>query len=155
VSVPAVGTSDKVRARHKARLEHVRKQNEWGDLDDAPHRRLRAEVDAALAALPTEESDRLALIEKTAVEVASLGDVLAGAEPDSITALVALLVERVDVQDREVIRVKLADAARPSFTDAEWSPAGAVLARPEGCERARTTIMIERVDVLAEALRAA
>jgi hypothetical protein len=69
---------------------------------------------------------------------ASLPDALASASPEQVQALLPVLVERVDVRDRQLVGVVFTPPARPYFAavtgdGGEGRPC-AVLARPEGFE---------------------
>jgi DNA invertase Pin-like site-specific DNA recombinase len=121
---PTPGTSDRERQRLRTRMEQLRKQNEWGDLSDTEYRRLRAEVEADLLAIPG-EADKVIMFDRHRLVVQSLGDELAAATPEAIQQVVALLVERVETRDREVVGWVPTGAAEPFFDAAMlslWRP---------------------------------
>jgi len=102
-------------------MEQLRKQNEWGDLSDTEYRRLRSEVEAELLAIPG-EADKVVLFDRHRLVVQSLGDELAAATPEAIQQVVALLVERVETRDREVVAWLPTGPAEPFFDSALLSP---------------------------------
>jgi site-specific DNA recombinase len=111
---PTEGGSDKERARLTRRLEQLRKQNEWGDLDDAEYRRLVNEVRAELTALPS-DSGKVIEFSKYRRIAASLPDAIASATPEQVQELLPALVERVDVRDRQVADLTWTPPAQPFF----------------------------------------
>lgn len=118
---PTPGTSDRERQRLRTRMEQLRKQNEWGDLSDTEYRRLRSEVEAELLAIPG-EAEKVVLFDRHRLIVQSLGDELATATPEAIQSIVALLVERVETRDRQVVGWVPTGAAEPFFDAAMLSP---------------------------------
>ena len=118
---PTPGTSDRERQRLRTRMEQLRKQNEWGDLSDTEYRRLRSEVEADLLAIPG-EGEKVVLFDRHRLVVQSLGDELATATPEAIQSIVALLVERVETRDRQVVGWVPTGPAEPFFDSALLSP---------------------------------
>ncbi len=133
LAAPAPGTSDKTRERLRGRLGRLADLYAWGDLSEADYRKQKAEVEGALAALPG-ESDKVVLFDRHRRVVGSLADTLADATPEAVQEFVALLVERVEIRDRQVVRVEWAAPARPFFASEAWVRDCAGLARPEGFE---------------------
>ena len=111
---PSPGTADKERQRLRTRMEQLRKQNEWGDLSDAEYRRLRSEVEADLLAIPG-EADKVVLFDRHRLVVQSLGNELTTVTPEAIQTIVALLVERVETRDRQVVGWVPTRPAEPFF----------------------------------------
>jgi hypothetical protein len=102
-------------------MEQLRKQNERGDLPDSEYRRLRSEVEADLLAIPG-DAEKVVLFDRHRLVVPSLGDELAAATPDAIQNIVALLVERVETADRQVVGWLPTGPAEPFVDSALLSP---------------------------------
>jgi DNA invertase Pin-like site-specific DNA recombinase len=90
---PAADGGPRRRRRLEARLEALRKQHGWGDIDDATYRRERAEVDAAIAALPAE--DRLVAFDRQRATVLGLVDALPLLTAEEQKRAIALFVARM------------------------------------------------------------
>lgn len=112
--VPATSVSDRERARLERRIENLRKQHEWGDITDAVYRAGRADVEAQLAGLPT--NDKLILFDRKREILLSMAENIERATPARLQALVLELVERVETAQRAITRVVWTPAARPFFT---------------------------------------
>ena len=122
--VAASGSSRAQRPRQRLHPHGLRKQNEWGDLPDTEYRRLRSEAEADLLAIP-EDADKVVLFDRQRLVVQSLGDELADATPEAIQQIVALLVERVETRDRQVVGWLPTGPAEPFFDSASaslWRP---------------------------------
>jgi hypothetical protein len=122
------GTADRERARLVARLSKLASLFSWGDMTEVDYRAAKAETEAALAAIPA-PNERVVEFDRYRDVVTSLPDTLAGATPEAIQPIIALLVERVDTADREVTSITWVPAARPFFTSS-----CVTLAPPDGFE---------------------
>lgn len=113
------GGSDKERSRLTKRLEALRKQHEWGEIEDDEFRKAASEVRGQLAGLPGENGKVLEFARYRRV-ASSLPDAIAAAHdrPDLIESLMPLLVERVEIKDRAVAKVVWTPQARPFFVAA-------------------------------------
>lgn len=114
------GHSDRGRGRLRTRIEQLHKQYEWGDITDIEYRRARSEVEAALAAIPG-DSDQVVLFDRHRSVVQSVAD----ATPEAIQSVVSLLVERVEADDRKVVRWLPTGSAELFFDSAMlslWRP---------------------------------
>ena len=95
--------STRERARLEQRIENLRKQHEWGDITDAVYRAGRAETEAQLAGLPT--NDKLIMFDRKREVLLSMAENIERATPAQLQALVLELVERVETAHRAVTRV--------------------------------------------------
>ncbi len=129
LEVPTDGLIDRKRARFDNRLAQLRKQHEWGDIDDAEYRRKATETRAELAALPA--GDKVVAFDRFRMTVESMAASIDRATPEQRAELVRMLVERVTARDRRVEDVAWTPAARPFFSIS--------LAPPDGTRR-RITI---------------
>jgi hypothetical protein len=118
VSKPTEGTADQSRTHLTKRLEQLRKQHEWGEIEDEPYRKATAAIRADLAALP---SDKGKIIEfnKHRRVAASLPDAIAvlgaSGRPELVQETLAALLQAVVVRDKGVVRIEPVPAARPFF----------------------------------------
>ena len=110
-----------LRGRPSRAWSNSESRTEWGDLSDTEYRRLRSEVEADSSAIPG-EAEKVVLFDRHRLVVQSLGDELATAMPESIQSIVALLVERVETRDQQVVGWVPTGAAEPSFDSALLSP---------------------------------
>ncbi len=129
---PVSSVADRERARLEQRIEDLRKQHEWGDITDAVYRAGRAETEAQLAGLPT--NDKLIMFDRKREVLLSMAENIERATPAQLQALVLELVERVETAQRAVTRVVWTPAARPFFTSGEVvaDDSGALFWRPQG-----------------------
>ncbi len=113
LETPDVVSAGRQRARLKKRLEQLRKQNEWGDLDDAEYRRLRDETRTALAELP--DGDRIRTFDAYRAQLLALPEAIEAASLTRREELCRIVVQRVVVRDREVQAIEWTPQARPFF----------------------------------------
>lgn len=133
---PQPGTADKERERLTRRQEQLRKQNEWGDLSDGEYRRLVGEVRAQLTAIPGTDS-KLAVFDdyrRRAAEMRSFAEMVDSASDDKLQELVPWLIERVETDEKHVVRIIPTEPARPFFAWAEQEEGCAGVAPPDGLE---------------------
>ena len=94
---PDAGAAARQRARLAGRLERLRRQHEWGDLDDRTYRAARAAAQADLAALP--DGDKLVLFDAQRAVLTTMAANVAAASPAQRQELVGLLVQHVQAAD--------------------------------------------------------
>ncbi len=145
------GASDKERERLLARLARLADLFDWGHIDEAEYRRSRADAEAALAALPDQES-KLVAFDRARAVVRSLPESIAAASPERLQRLFAMMVERVDTADRRVVRVVWRPEVRPFLSAAADGAALLVLAPLEGLGGA-TAASADQLDWYAAAGR--
>jgi hypothetical protein len=129
---PATSGADKERARLHQRIENLRKQHEWGDIDDASYRSGRADAEAQMAGM--RDNVKLVMFDRKREILLSMAENIEHATPAQLQELVAQLVERVETADRRVTRVVWTPAARPFFAAGEvvTYDSGALLWCPQG-----------------------
>lgn len=118
LSTPASDDAPRLRRRLEHRLEALRKQHGWGDIDDATYRRERAATEADLAALPSE--DRIVAFDRMAAQVVALVEGLAIATAPEKKRTVGLFVEELDAAGSII----WTPPVRPFFAFATVSPGG-------------------------------
>ena len=133
LALPARGEADERRARSEKRLERLREMYEWGHIDGSEYRRKSDEARADIATLP--EPDKVISFDEVAARVASMPAALASATPEQAKALIALLVESVEANDRQVCGITIVPAARPFFAQPTLS-----MAPPDGLEPPTRTL---------------
>ncbi len=94
----------------KVRLENLRKQHEWGDIDDPEYRAAREALERQLMLLP--DPDKVVGLDQRRKVLVSMAENLERATPLQRRAIVELLVERVTIADRSVRATLWAEAAR-------------------------------------------
>jgi len=117
LKAPPAGLVEQQRSRLKGRVEALRKEHQWGDLDDREYLRLRDVTERQLILLPDHE--KLVAFDRHRGILVSMAENLARATPAQQAELVALLVERVVVTASEVREIVWTPAARPFFGTAE------------------------------------
>ena len=90
----------------------------WGDITEPDYRKQVSEVRAQLAALPAEDN-KLVLFDKHRAEVRAFAEMVDAASGDKLQELVPWLVERVETDDRRVVRIVPTEPAQPFFADAD------------------------------------
>jgi hypothetical protein len=100
---PATSGADKQRARLHHRIENLRTQHEWGDIDDASYRSGRADAEAQMAGM--RDNVKLVMFDRKRDILLSMAENIEHATPAQLQELVAQLVERVETADRRVTRV--------------------------------------------------
>lgn len=109
LAAPAVDEVPRRRRRLEHRLEALRKQHGWGDIDDATYRRERGVVEAELASLPAE--DRLIAFDRGRAQVLELVDAIPLMTPAEKKRAVGLFVQELDPEGR----IRWAPPVRPYF----------------------------------------
>ena len=112
---PRAHPADRERQRLTTRLRKLADLYSWGDIEEPEYRRSKADVEAALMALP-EDPDKVMLFDQRRRVVQSLGDEIADMSPESIQQIVALLVDHVETRAQLVVAVHWSGSARPFFT---------------------------------------
>lgn len=130
LALPAPGTNAGQRSRLRARLENLRKQHEWGDISDVEYRTKREEVERQLILLPDHE--KLVSFDRHREILVSMAENVERATPDQLRELLELLVERVDIRQRQVLDVAWTPAARPFVDAALTKPIGVAYAQVSG-----------------------
>ena len=110
---PEVALVGRQRTRLLTRLDQLKKQHGWGDLEDVEYLRERDKVRAALRDLPDE--DRVTSFDAYRARVLALPEAIAVASPARREELCRIVVERVVVRDREVEAIEWTPPARPFF----------------------------------------
>ena len=110
---PEVALVGRQRSRLLTRLDQLKKQHGWGDLEDVEYQRERDKVRAALRDLPHE--DRVTSFDAYRTRVLALPEAIAVASPARREELCRIVVERVVVRDREVEAIEWTPPARPFF----------------------------------------
>jgi hypothetical protein len=80
-------------------LERLRKQHQWGDLNDDEYRRERSDIVVALASLPG-DNQRLETFDRNRLLFSSVAESIAHATPELLAELVHMTVDRVDGRPR-------------------------------------------------------
>jgi hypothetical protein len=128
LALPSHGTADEIRARLEKRLERLRLQHEWSEIEHEEFRVKTNETKAELALLP--EPDKITTFDQVAALVSSLGRALDAASPEQVRELIRMLVERVTTSAGEVSDIEIVPAARPFFAARE----SLLMAPPDGFE---------------------
>ncbi len=134
LALPSRGTSDELRVRLERRLERLKTQFEWGDIEPAEYRAKMQETRAELALLP--EPDKVITFDAVAAIVESLRAAIDTASPEHLRELIGMLVERIKVTEDGLYEVEPAPAARPFFSVAN----DLLLAPPDGLEPPTRTL---------------
>jgi hypothetical protein len=129
LQTPDVARVGRQRSRLLTRLDQLKKQHGWGDLEDVEYLRERDKVRAALRDLPDE--DRVTSFDAYRAKLLALPDAIAVASPARREELCRIVVERVVVRDREVEAIDWTPPARPFFEKRQREcPQGASGTRP-------------------------
>ena len=113
LQTPEVALVGRQRSRLLTRLDQLKKQHGWGDLEDVEYLSERDKVRAALRDLPDE--DRVTSFDAYRARVLALPEAIAVASPARREELCRIVVERVVVRDREVEAIEWTPPARPFF----------------------------------------
>lgn len=122
VETPEIVSAGQKRERLQRRLEALKKQHAWGDLEDAAYCKARDETTAALARLP--DGDRVIAFDSHRARVLALRDAIAAASPARQEELCRIVVENVVVHDREVTAITWTPPLRPFLAIQQWYPQG-------------------------------
>ena len=112
----------KQQARLQKRLDQLKKQHAWGDIDDDEYQQERDGVRAALRELPGD--DRVEAFEAERVRLLALPEAIAAASPERREELCRIVVQRVVVDDREIASIDWTPPAAPFFDRQRWRPQG-------------------------------
>jgi hypothetical protein len=128
LETPELAVAGRQRARLAKRLEQLKKQHAWGDIDDEEYQAERDRARAALAELP--DGDRITAFDAYRARVLALPEAIAAASPARLEELCRIVVERVVVRDREVVAIDWTQPARPFFEGQRVCPQGGSGTRP-------------------------
>jgi len=128
LTLPSRGASDDLRARLELRLDRLKQQFEWGDIEAPEYRAKMQETQAEIALLP--EPDKVVTFDAVAAVVESLRAALDSAGPEQLRELIRMLVERIRVTEDGAYEIEPVPASRPFFAAAE----SLLLAPPDGLE---------------------
>ncbi|MBI2776693.1 MAG: recombinase family protein [Chloroflexi bacterium] len=132
LALPSRGASDDLRARLELRLDRLKQQFEWGDIEPSEYRAKMQETQAELALLP--EPDKIVTFDAVAVFVESLRAAIDSASLVQLRELIGMLVERIEVSEDGECEIEPVPAARPFFAAAE----SLLLAPPDGLAGSRS-----------------
>ncbi len=127
LALPSRGASDELRARLELRLDRLKQQFEWGDIEAPEYRAKMQATQAELALLP--EPDKVLTFDAVAAVVESLRTAIGGASPEQLRELIGMLVERIRVTEDGEYEIEPVPAARPFFARGSL-----LLAPPDGLE---------------------
>lgn len=96
LALPTDDQAERQRQRLTSRLEALRKQHSWGDIDDLTYRREKNETEAMLAQVP--DADKLVAFDAYRATVLDVGDALPHMTATEKKDLVRLFVERVTLE---------------------------------------------------------
>lgn len=119
---PVVPVPARQRARLSKRLEQLKKQHGWGDLEDAEYQAQRDEVRAALRELP--DDDRVRSFDAFRTQLLTLPEAIAAASPSRRAELCRIVVQRVIVDDRQLGSLIWTPPSAPFFDRQRWRPQG-------------------------------
>lgn len=116
------------RARLTKRLEQIKKQNGWGDLDDDEYLGERDSIRASLAALP--DNDRIRSFDAYRARVLELPEAIAVASRTRRDELCRIVIERVVIRDRQLDSIAWTPPVRPFFEKQRVCPQGGSSTHP-------------------------
>ena len=122
LTTPELVVGDRRRRRLTTRLEKLKQQHEWGDIDDDEYRAKRDETREALDLLP--DGDRVKVFDAYRAQVLGLADAIGFAAPGRQEELCHIVLERVVVDDREIEAVEWAAPVRTFFERQREYPQG-------------------------------
>jgi hypothetical protein len=104
------------------RLEKLKKQHEWGDVDDEEYRTKRDATRTALDELP--DRDRIKVFDAYRSQVLGLPAAIHAASPARREELCQIVVDHVVMRDREVEWVEWTQPVRAFFERQRKCPQG-------------------------------
>ena len=113
LEVPQVAVSGRQRARLLTRLERLKEQHSWGDINSAEYQAQRDSIRVALQQLP--DDDRIRSFDAYRTRLLELPDAIAVASPARREELARIVVQQVVVRDRQVQSITWTPPARPFF----------------------------------------
>ena len=113
LALPSVGMSDERRTRLDARIERLKAQYEWGDIEEPEYRAKLVDTRSQLALLP--EADKVIAFDDAARLVESLEVAIGAASPEQLKALIRMLVVRVTTNDHDLESIEIVPSALPFF----------------------------------------
>ncbi len=122
LETPEVASAGRQRARLQTRLEQLKKQHAWGDLNDADYQAARDATRFALAELP--DGDRIRTFDAYRARVLELPDAIDSASTARREELSRIVVQRVVVRDRPLASIEWMPAVRPFFERQRECPQG-------------------------------
>lgn len=122
LDVPSTPVPARQRARLQKRLDQLKKQHAWGDIDDDEYQKERDSVRTALRQLPGD--DRIETFDAERVRLLALPDAVSAASPERREELCRIVVEQVVVDDREITSIDWTPPAAPFFERQRWRPQG-------------------------------
>ncbi len=102
----------------------------WGELSEAEYRPLRRALETKLAELPAPADSNVIAFARAAATLLPMAQILEEAEPEHQRAIIRHIVERMAIEDGEVVGIAVRLEARPFFED----DGSMVLAPPDGLE---------------------
>jgi DNA invertase Pin-like site-specific DNA recombinase len=126
LALPSRGASDELRSRLELRLERLKTQFGWGDIEAPEYRAKMQETQSELALLP--DPDKVVTFDGVGAVVESLRAALDSARPEQVRELIGLLIERVKLTEDGEYEIEPIPAARPFFAAAS----DLLLAPPDG-----------------------
>jgi hypothetical protein len=117
------------RGRRKQALARLRDAFVWGHIAEIDYHAQRRPIEAELANLPRPEDANVIAFDRTAGRLLPLADVLHGATPEHHARIVSHIVERVVIEGRDVLEMRVRFEARPFFAEIEN---GMAVAPPDG-----------------------
>ena len=132
---PQPGTVDRQRERLETSLRRLAELYRWQDIEESDYHRQVREVRAQLAELPRSDGKLVAFDDyrRRAAEMRSFAEMVDAASGDKLQELIPWLIERVETNDRRVVRVVPTEPARPFFAWADQDACVGV-APPDGFE---------------------
>jgi DNA invertase Pin-like site-specific DNA recombinase len=122
LSTPGERSAREKRPQLEARLERLRKQHEWGDLDDAEYRAKRAEIHGEMSQLA--DGNKVILFDRNRQVMGSMAQNISAATTEQRGELARLLIDRAVATDG-VVEIEWSGPARPFFDHVGgWCPQG-------------------------------
>lgn len=122
LSTPNERSGREKRPQLEARLERLRKQHEWGDLNDAEYRAKRAEVHGEMSQLA--EGNKVILFDRNRQVMTSMAQNISAATTEQRGELARLLIDRAVATDG-LVEIEWSGPARPFFDHVGgWCPQG-------------------------------
>lgn len=122
LETPEVADAGKQRARLMNRLEKLKDQHAWGDLNDAEYQAKRDATKADLAELL--DGDRIRTFDAYRARVLALPDAIEVSSPARREELCRIVVQKVLVRNRQLAGIEWVPAARPFFEKRYECPQG-------------------------------
>jgi hypothetical protein len=89
----------------------------WGELDEAEYRLQRRALEAQLAELPAPADSNIIAFDRASKVLLPMAQIIRDASPEHAQEIVRHIVERVTVEDGQVVGITVRLEARPFFDD--------------------------------------